>query len=331
MGGISGERNVSLSGGVSICNALESKGHTVTAVDPALGFNCVLDYKNISIPNQTPNEEELEKYHSKNFIDAISNQVFDTCDVVFNLVHGHWGEDGRLQALLDLKGLPYTGSGVRASAIAMNKIHTKMLFQSGGVLTPDWTHFSKTEIEDYDKIKETRDHFRGNLVIKPADQGSALGLTIVKNGNLDDIHEGLVLASKLTKNILVEEYIEGKELTVTIIDGEVYPIIEIIPHDGIYDYSNKYTAGNTDYICPAEIDESVAEFILNTADMANRLVGGRSFSRVDFRLNDDLQPFCLEVNTIPGFTDTSLVPMAAKASGVEFPELCEKICEMALE
>lgn len=331
MGGISGERNVSLSGGKSIFSSLKSLGHEVTAVDPALGKECIIDIENMLIPNEIPKEDELSKFETNNFIASISNTVFDKCDVVFNLVHGKWGEDGTLQALLDLKGVKYTGSGIRASSIAMNKIHSKMLFQAGGILTPEWAHFGKSEIEDYEKIQDVRDEFKGKLVIKPADQGSALGLTIIKDGNLDDIQKGLEKASKLTNNILVEEFIEGRELTATLINDEAYPLIEIIPHEGFYDYKNKYTSGNTDYICPADIDENVADFIINTADMANRLIGAKSFSRVDFRLNDDMQPFCLEVNTIPGFTSTSLVPMAAKVAGLEFPQLCEKICELAMK
>jgi D-alanine-D-alanine ligase len=204
------------------------------------------------------------------------------------------------------------------------------MFSSTGVLTPQWEMVHKRDIDNLEIYKDLRSSLGKELVIKPNDQGSTIGLTIIDNGNLDDIHNAIVLASKYSDPVLVEKYIEGRELTVGILGGEALPIIEIITHDGFYDYEHKYTKGKTEYICPADLTDDIAEFTSTMASIVYNVLGCDGFARVDFRLDDEGQPWCLELNTIPGFTSKSLVPMAAKEIGIEFPELCEKIVNLAL-
>lgn len=330
MGGISGERNVSFTGGKAIYNALIRKGHNVIAIDPALGKNCLIDINNLEIKNEIPSENELAQFPISNYIECISSEHFNNIDCVFNLVHGKWGEDGHLQALLDMRGLKYTGSEIRSSALAMDKNQSKMIFFAGGIETAEWglietNNFTSEDLEDLIA------RLGKSIVVKPYDQGSALGLTILRQANTYDLEEAVDKIKHLTKFALIEKYIAGRELTVAVINNEVYPVIEIKPKEGFYDYKNKYTKGQTEYICPADLTEDVAEFTQNTAKVAAELLGCRDYCRIDFRLSEDNVPYCLEVNTIPGFTELSLLPMAAKAGGIEFDDLCELLINLALE
>ncbi len=328
-GGCSPERNVSLASGKAVYLALKSLGHEVVAVDPSLGEGGVIDIGNMEIENRYPSEEELASLDSGKIIDCINSDAFDDVDLVFNVLHGKWGEDGHVGSLLQMRGIAQTGSGARASSVAMDKIMTKYLLSSGGVNTPEWANAGKEQFEDLDFIKDIRSDLGNKLVIKPYDQGSALGMTIIEGSNLDDISSALKIAGKYTDIVLIEKYIEGRELTVAVIGGESYPIVEIIPHQGFYDYTNKYTKGMTEYICPADIDEHLGGFIKDQALTAHHLLGCEGFSRADFRLDEDNAVYCLEVNTIPGFTEFSLLPMSAKAGGLEFDGLCQKIIELA--
>lgn len=330
-GGSSGERNISLKSGRAVLGALKEKGHNVIAIDPALDQECKFDLENIEIPTEPPTRDELLRFPASNYIGAISSNYLENVDVCFNLVHGIWGEDGHLTSLLDIKGLKYTGSGLRGSAIAMDKNLSKRLFQAAGIMTPEWVLIDPDSADDDKLIKEIRREFGRELVIKPSDQGSALGMTIIKDGNLDDIHSAIKLASDFTDRILIEQYIPGRELTVAVVGDDIYPVVEIKPLEGFYDYQNKYTKGKTEYICPADIPPDVTEFVQNTAETAHRVLGLQGYSRIDFRLSEDLIPYCLEANTIPGFTELSLLPMSAKEGGLEFPELCEKIVDLALK
>jgi D-alanine-D-alanine ligase len=329
MGGCSGERNVSLASGKAVFSALKSLGHEVMAVDPSLGENGKIDIENMEIDNRFPTDSELAELDSRKIIDCINSEIFDDVDMAFNMLHGKWGEDGHVQSLLSMRGIKQTGSSQRACAVAMDKIMTKYLLSSGGVHTPEWASISPDQFEDYDVIKDIRKELGNKLVIKPYDQGSALGMTIIEGTNLDDISDALKLAGKYTDTVLVEKFIAGREITVSVIEGEAYPIVEIKPHEGFYDYTNKYTKGKTEYICPADIDEHLGEFIRDQALTAHHLLGCKGFSRVDFRLDQDGGVYCLELNTVPGFTELSLLPMAARAGGLEFPELCQKLINIA--
>ncbi|OGU97223.1 MAG: hypothetical protein A2220_06115, partial [Ignavibacteria bacterium RIFOXYA2_FULL_35_10] len=275
--------------------------------------------------------EELAKFDSKKIIECIHSELFDDIDVAFIVLHGKYGEDGKIQALLELRGIPYTGSNIKASAIGIDKLASKMLFLAAGITTPQWMTVRPKDYGNYDYFEDIRSELGNELVIKPNDQGSTIGITIVDSGNLDDINHGVEEASKFSEIVIAEQFIEGREITVGIVGGEALPLIEIVPEEGFYDYEHKYTKGKTEYICPADVSEDIAEFMQNQALSAYNILGCSGFARTDFRLDDEGQPFLLEINTIPGFTSTSLVPMAAKEVGIEFPELCERIIQLVFD
>ncbi|MFP4527589.1 MAG: D-alanine--D-alanine ligase [Candidatus Kapaibacterium sp.] len=329
-GGISPERNVSIAGGRAVVDALRSKGHDVLAIDPAYGADGLRNGEELATISQIPDEEMLAGFSPRRLIECVNSPLFDDVDVAFLVLHGKWGEDGTIQSLLKMRGIPFTGSQVKASSLAMDKISSKMMFLSAGIPTPQWATLRKEYIDDYDILEELRSEIGPEMVIKPNDQGSTIGITIIRDGNLDDINEGIRKAFKYSDRALAEKFIEGRELTVSVVGDTVLPVIEIIPEEGYYDYEHKYTKGKTEYVCPAEITDDVTEFIQGMADTAYNVLGCEGFGRVDFRLDEEGQPFCLEVNTIPGFTATSLVPMASRTAGTEFPELCEKIINLAL-
>ncbi|MDR0927489.1 MAG: D-alanine--D-alanine ligase [Ignavibacteria bacterium] len=332
-GGISTERNVSLVGGKAVCEALRTKGYNVIPIDPAFGADALHKTESLLNAELTAQNfatlEELSAFSPRSYLDCINSPLFDDIDCAFIVLHGKYGEDGVIQSLLDLRGIPYTGSGARASAVAMDKLTSKTLFAANGIITPRWEMLQPADADDMDFLTDIRKNFGKRIVIKPSDQGSTVGLTIVKDGSLEDIAAGIRNAAVYSPNILAERYVEGRELTVAILDQEALPVIEIVTDDGFYDYQHKYTKGQTNYICPAKLSEDIAGFTQNMALSAYNAIGCKCFARVDFILDAEGQPFCLEVNTIPGFSSTSLVPMAAKATGIEFADLCEKLINLA--
>lgn len=333
-GGISSERNVSLAGGKSVVEALQILGHEAIPIDPAYGddFEKQNDLKHLlNDISKFPSLDELHKYSTKKIIDCINSSLFDDIECAFIVLHGPNGEDGLVQALLELRKIPYTGSGVRASSTAINKAATKIMMEAGGILTPPWTVIHKDQMDDLTIFEEIRSYLGENLIVKPSNQGSTIGITHLESGILDDMQEAARKASEYSATVLFEKFIEGREITVAIIAGKAYPIVEIIPESGFYDYEAKYVGGGTIYKCPADIDENVTDFTKEQALHLNNLLGCQGFTRVDFRLDEDFQAHCLEINTIPGFTTRSLVPMAAKKEGIEFPELCQIIIDIAMK
>jgi D-alanine-D-alanine ligase len=330
-GGISSEREVSINGGKAVVKALTELGHNVLPIDPALGKNSLIKPEIFLSPDFEPTQIDYNTCNPKNLIDCINSELFDNVDCAFIVLHGKYGEDGRIQALLELRGIPYTASGVKASANAIDKNGSKMLFLAAGIPTPAWVVIHPKDYENHELFDEIRKEMGGNLVIKPNEQGSTIGITIIEDSNLDEIQNAVLVASEYCETVLIERYIEGRELTVGIIGDEALPIIEIVPEDGFYDYEHKYTKGRTEYICPAELTEDIQEFTQTLAMSAYNVLGCSGFARADFRLNEEGQSFLLEVNTIPGFTALSLVPMAAAELGIEFPELCERIIELGIE
>ncbi len=330
-GGISTERDISIKSGIAVFKALKELNHYAMLIDPALGNNGFFYSLNELDNLPTYSELDLSTCTKQKYLECIENSTFDTIDLAFIVLHGKYGEDGTIQTLLDFRNIPYTGSKPLAHAIGLNKNLSKLLFSSIRIPTPRWTIVRKEDLNSYEIADELRNEFGKKMVIKPNDQGSTIGITIIHDGNLDDIYNALTYASSLSNIVIIEEYIEGREITVGIIGNEALPVIEIVPKSGFYDFEHKYTVGKTEYICPAEIPDDVAELTQELALMAYNIIGAEGFARVDFRLNEDNQPFVLEVNTIPGFTETSLVPKAAKAIGIEFPKLCQKIIEEALK
>lgn len=250
-------------------------------------------------------------------------------EVVFNAIHGLYGEDGLMQGALEMLGIPYTGSGVLASAIAMDKTVSKRLFMAAGIPTPRARLYNNRDNRLDLIVQDIRENFGIPVVIKPAAQGSSIGVIIVENAA--EIEAAVTEALTYSGHIVVEEFIKGKELTVSILGSDqpkALPIIEIVPQSGKYDYKSKYTKGATEYIVPARLDSKVAEYIQKVALDAYKLLGCRGIGRVDIMFGDNNQPYVLEINTIPGMTATSLVPKAAAAIGISFADLCEQILLM---
>lgn len=328
LGGISPERNVSIAGGKAIANALTARGHSVTLIDPSRGAHAVVTADMLTALASEQVSDEILATPKRELINCVNLPIFDSIDVAFTVLHGTGGEDGIMQALLEARGVKYTGSKVLASALAMDKAASKVMFSAAGVQTPLWAVLRGEQFDDTDHLREILEEMRGMIVVKPNDQGSTVGMSIIDN-DLDHFQRAVHLAAKYSSTVLVEQFIEGRELTVAVVGDDALPIIEIVPEGGFYDYEHKYTKGMTRYICPAELSEDIVEFVQNLAVTAHRILGCTAYSRVDFRLDEDNVPFCLEVNTLPGFTETSLVPMAAAAAGIEFGELCERIIELS--
>lgn len=323
VGGTSPEREVSKASGKSVLKALRDLGYKVKVIDPAYGLVQPKE------EYQFFEEKDYSEISNRNQLEAINSTLFDGIDVVFIGLHGKWGEDGTLQSLLEMRGIKYTGSKVLSSALAMNKCMSKIMFQHFDVSTPKWFLVNANEV-DYNLIKEKIKKFFGYpCVIKPNDQGSTIGLTICR-GEIE-LNEAIVKAFQYSSTVLIEEYIVGRELTVGIIGKQALPVLEIKPLDGFYDYEHKYTSGKTEYIVPAQIPPKVAEHLQHQALLAFNSVACETYARIDFRLTKDYKSYCLEVNTLPGMTNLSLVPKMAAAAGISFEELIDKIIKYALK
>ena len=292
LGGNSAEREVSLASGKAISAACKELGHNVLDLDPEFDVRLL-----------------------------VSDLL--TVDLVFNGLHGGDGENGVIPGFLQSLGVKYTGSKTEASAICMDKRISKALVHRKDLLTPNWVSLANN-----DPLPSVGDMVFP-VVIKPNDQGSTIGLTVVKDeSELDDAIE---LARQFANVVLIEEFIAGKEITVTVIGDKAYPIVEIVPSHGLYDYECKYNQGMTEYFCPANIDKDLTKAIQESALKIHKLLGCRHYSRADFRLDENGKAWFLELNTLPGMTETSLVPKAAKASGLSFPELIQTIINEALK
>ena len=255
-------------------------------------------------------------------------------DVVFLALHGGQGEDGTLQALLDLTSVPYTGSGHLASALAMDKDLSKHLFRAAGVPTANWrmapaAGTGRREAGSGDFAGEVERELGLPVIVKPSKQGSTVGLSIVRE--IGKLWESIEEAAKFDDEVMVEQFIPGRELTVGILGDEALPVGEIIPVHEIYDYECKYTAGMAREIFPADLTVEETRTIQDLARRAFRALKLRGYARIDFRMAPDGVFYCLEANTLPGMTALSLIPQAAAAAGISFPELCERIVQLALE
>ena len=335
-GGISTERNVSLVGGKAVIEALRRKGHNVIPIDPAFGND--KERKSEALLTTDLNEnisnfntiEELSIFNPRSYIECVSSNLFDNIDCAFIVLHGKYGEDGTIQSLLDLRGIKYTGSNSKSSAIAMDKSISKSIFTANRLLTPHWELLSPSDADDEEVLKYIIKSFGKKIVVKPADQGSTIGLSIIDDGYIDTFAEAIKYAGNYSNNILIEKYIAGRELTIAILDGEALPVIEIIPEDGFYDYDHKYRKNKTNFICPDNIPADIVDFTQSVATAAYNSLDCSCFGRVDFILDDEGQPYLLEVNTIPGFSTSSLFPKAALEIGLDFDNLCEKLVNITL-
>jgi D-alanine-D-alanine ligase len=322
MGGRSAEREISLKTGQGVARALRNLGHEVAAIDAANGRLLPAGEEGAAAPLP-----EAERRLPALSASALSQAgAMEESEVVFLALHGGAGEDGTIQALLELSGKAYTGSGVLASALAMNKAMAKKVFERDGIPTPRWrlVHARERRL-----TLDAGDLGGYPLIVKPNEQGSTVGLTVVTRG--EDLEAALALAFEFGPEALIEQYIPGRELTVAVLGNEPLPIVEIEPESGHYDYEAKYTPGRSRYTCPAEVPEPLAARIRELGARAAAVLGCRGVSRADFRLSPEQEPYCLEVNTIPGMTPTSLVPMAAKARGLSYDQLVQRMLDLALE
>ena len=322
VGGTSPEREVSKMSGKGVMGALKSMQYPTIVIDPAYGLNQPKEEDRFFL------EEDFAKISNRNCIYAINSDLLDDVEVVFSALHGKWAEDGTIQSLLELRGLKYTGSKVLASALAMDKEMSKVIFRQAKVETPDWFTVDSLNFEPKKIIDLIKKEIGFPCIIKPNDQGSTVGLKFVKEES--EVDEAVKVALQFSSRVLIEKYIQGREITVSILINEALPVLEIVPKSGLYDYHSKYTSGMSEYIVPAKIPEETAKKAQQQALTAFHSLGCEGYARVDFRLSNDNELYCLEVNTLPGMTPLSLVPKAAKAVGISFEELIKRIIEQAL-
>lgn len=291
-GGRSSEREVSLKTGVACAEALRTRGLDVTLIDVGL--------------------------------DVAERLRAAGAEVAFVALHGRYGEDGSIQGLLESLGIPYTGSGVLASAVGMDKVLSKLLFKSVGLDVTDYRVFPP---EQAAALLGKDFPFTFPVVVKPACEGSSVGVTLVK----DPTHLGAacVEAARWKGDVIVERYVKGKEVQVAVLDGKAMGVIEVVPANEFYDYAAKYTAGTTQYFYPARISEPDTRKLMEAAELAHRSLGCSGVTRTDFILAADGVAWILEVNTLPGMTASSLVPKIAAGNGIPFPELCERLLDGA--
>ncbi|MDP4172744.1 MAG: D-alanine--D-alanine ligase [Bacteroidota bacterium] len=322
LGGTSTEREVSKSSSKAIYYELKSRGFKVKLIDPAYGLNQPTREEDFF------SSEDFAATSNRNCITAINSDLLDNIDIAFLGLHGKWGEDGTIQSLLELRGIKYTGSGVLASSLAMDKAMTKIMFQHYDVVTPKWFVVSKNE-NDFDLVKAKINQITGYpCIIKPNDQGSTIGLTVCEKD--EDVEHAVKLAVQYSDKALIEEFIPGHEVTVGVLENQALPVLEIKPKHDHYDYECKYTSGMSQYIVPAELPDEVSQRLQKQSLLAFQALGCTGYGRIDFRVTSDFKSYCLEANTLPGMTGTSLVPKMAKAVGISFGELLEKIIELAL-
>lgn len=335
MGGTSPEREISIRTGSGVSKALQALGHEVVLLDTGTGK--MLQGKDLHTALGNPAGPSALAPTAippgvmtglQPLVHGLSRDI----ELVFVALHGGDGENGTLQALLDLARVPYTGSGVLASAVAMDKAFSKRIFVHEGVPTPDWVERWAPEDPAQPWNPELDDEEIERLggfpvIVKPNDQGSTVGITVAHSHQ--ELSKALHLARRYGRLALIERFIPGRELTVSVLDDRALPVVEIIPEGGFYDYDHKYTAGASRYECPAQLPHEATERLLALGLRACRALRTRGVARVDFRLDDEMTPFCLEVNTVPGMTEMSLVPKAALAAGLSYADLVRAIVEAA--
>lgn len=299
LGGMSSEREVSLRSGKAIAEGLRKKGYDVAEID---------------VDSNLPEKLKAEKVQ-----------------VAFIALHGKYGEDGAIQGLLEIMKIPYTGSGILASSIAMDKILTKRILQERGFLSPAFAFFDASTGLSAGALNQEAENFAASfalsfpVIVKPSREGSTIG--IVRVHEAKDLVPALLEATKYDARVLVEEFISGKEVTAGVINGEALPLIEVVPKSGFYDFQSKYTKGATEYILPARLSEKLTREIQETTEEIYRELSCEGCARADFIIDDQERFFFLEINTIPGMTETSLIPKAAAHASLSFENLVEKLLD----
>lgn len=334
-GGTSTERAISISSGTGVCRALRQKGHKAVLVDIFCGV------ENVNWEDPFPEEYDVEAASSymKSFDNHINNMrktrrsffgpnVLELCqkaDIVFLGLHGANGEDGKVQAAFDLLGIRYTGTGYLSSAMAMDKGITKQMFLMNHVPCPKGTSMKKEDCTK--KIEDLKMEFP--VVVKTCCGGSSVGVYIVNNQK--EYEEALEAAFSYEDEVVVEEYIKGREFSVAVVDGKAYPIIEIAPIQGFYDYKNKYQAGSTIETCPADLSPELTQKMQRYAEEGAKALSLEAYCRLDFMMKENGEMYCLEANTLPGMTPTSLIPQEAQVLGMDYPTLCEELIHISMK
>jgi D-alanine-D-alanine ligase len=293
MGGLSSEREVSLSTGNAILKALKEKGYNAVLIDVARDVAEVIRTTGI--------------------------------EIAFNALHGKFGEDGAIQGLLEIEGIPYTGSGILASAVGMNKILSKLLFKAHNLLVGPYLVLDAQKRE---RVNEVPSIIACPLVVKPSSEGSSVGVSLVYN--TEELAPAVDLAFQYDHEILIEKYITGKEVQVGVLGNRALGAIEIVPKNVFYDYEAKYKAGMSEHFFPARIEDASYQRLLDAGLTAHHALGCKGYSRVDFIVDASGSPYILEVNTLPGMTATSLLPDIARGVGISFPDLVEEILKLAI-
>lgn len=333
-GGTSTERDVSLVSSKKIYEALVSKGYKAIILDVYLGYEG--DINNIfekeidwatqiqAVSSDAPDIEAVKALRPDGDKMFFGPNVLTLCaqaDAVFMGLHGENGENGKIQATFDLMGIKYTGTGCLSSAICMNKQVSKELMAFNGIPVPKGRHIIKGD--------DTTNTIGYPCIVKACSGGSSIGVTLCNND--EEYAKGLEVAFALDDEVVVETFIKGREFSVGVIDGKALPIIEIAPKKGFYDYKNKYQAGSAIETCPAEIEDIKTKEMQSYAERAFKVLRLQSYARIDFLMDEQSNLFCLEANTLPGMTPTSLLPQEAQAVGIEFPELIELMLQSALK
>lgn len=334
-GGESSERDVSLNSARAITSSLVKSGHRVRVID-SLNGRGLLDHSGQFItdeksPHDSSDADQRALAVSLPSTNELIEAKKDGVDVVFLGLHGGMGENGTIQAMLEIMGIPYTGSPMAASAIAMDKDITKRVMTSLGIPTAAWERYDAIVGRAPEETAQLIEHGRIPLpfVVKPTDGGSTVGLTLVESR--EDTTKAVAAAFAVARSLIVERYLAGREITIAVLDGKPLPPVEIKPTHKLYDYTCKYTKGKSQYICPADIDENIVRQLAADAVALYHTINCRGYARIDFIVGHDGTYICLELNTLPGMTELSLFPMAARAAGIEFDQLLEKLCYLALE
>jgi D-alanine-D-alanine ligase len=324
-GGATAERTVAFAGAAQVVAALRGRGHQVHVVDIAGGVLSPEEETRLLVPQVgtvLPDTSGLAADERRMLCGGLAGlAVVQGADVVFPVVHGGAGEGGLLQAVLEMIGVPYTGSGPLGSALAVDKDLSKRLFRDAGVPVPEWRMTPPAEPAD------AAAELGWPVIVKPSKQGSTVGLTLVKRK--PDLAAAVAEAVRWDDEVMIEQFIPGRELTVGVLGDEALPVGEIVPRHELFDYECKYTPGMSEEIFPAALEAKIARRVQALAVAAHRALKLGGYSRIDFRLGARGDIFCLEANNLPGMTGTSLFPQAARAAGIEYPDMCERICHLA--
>lgn len=333
-GGNSTEREVSISSGQGVCQALRERNHKAILVDAYFGkesmdgelFSEKYDTEQAAawMRSQSSSFEEVMKTR-KEFFGPHVLEICQKADIVFLALHGANGEDGKVQSVLDLMGVKYTGCGPLSSGMAMDKGITKMVFEAKGIPTPKGMTLEKNDCSSY--LSDYGMDFP--VIVKPCCGGSSVGVCIAHNQQ--EYKAALMEAFSYENQVVVEQFITGREFSVAVVDGKAYPVIEIAPLEGFYDYKNKYSAGSCVETCPADLSASLTKEMQMYAEKGYEALNLQAYARLDFLMEEDGSMYCLEANTLPGMTPTSLIPQEASVIGMNYPQLCEKLIEVSLK